>query len=236
MSKNTKKTTKAKKNEDAVLLELLRRVLPKAAPDPEVAGKIYEAVEQELKVKSRVTAFEQFCERMELPDLTEETLDNVRLQLATSFSGGDIVIQPNKKDETLAVEVALPDGAHFQGAIKVRPIAPEEDGEPEAALKFAPCPVSLPGDPELVWLLAKHENLSAEEAGMALAKVEEEFWESKHGQKLQRDRVERSFPEFIARVPAGALRELGLKRHYKTPEPVKVLRQIKPKKLDSVAA
>jgi hypothetical protein len=236
MSKKAKNTTKSKKNEEATLLELLKRVLPKVAPDPEVAGRIYEAVEQELKAKSRVTAFEQFCERVELPDLTEETLDNVRLQLATSFGGGDIVVQPNQKDETLAIEVALPDGAHFQGAVKVRPVAAEEDGEQEVAIKFIPCPVSLPGDPELVWLLAKHENFSGEEAGMALAKVEEEFWESKQGQKLQRDRVERSFPEFIARVPAGRLREAGLKRHYKMPEPVKVLRSLKPKKLESVAA
>ena len=40
------------------------------------------------------------------------------------------------------------------------------------------------------------------------------------GQKLLRDRVERSFPAFVARVPAGVLNERGLKRHYKTPEPI----------------
>jgi hypothetical protein len=44
------------------------------------------------------------------------------------------------------------------------------------------------------------------------------------GQKLIRDCVERSFPEFIARVPAGLLNEHGLKRHYKLPETVKILR------------
>ena len=32
------------------------------------------------------------------------------------------------------------------------------------------------------------------------------------------------FPEFIARVASGALSEVGLKRHYKTPEPIKLLR------------
>jgi hypothetical protein len=37
--------------------------------------------------------------------------------------------------------------------------------------------------------------------------------------------VERSFPEFIARVPAGLLGDAGLKRHYKLPEAVKILRQ-----------
>lgn len=236
MSKKIKNSSKPKKNEEAALLELLKRVLPKAAPDPEIAGRIYDAVEQELKAKSRVSAFEKFCERVELPNLEEETLDNVRLQLASSFTGGDITIKPNKKEETLAVEVNLPDGNNFQSTIKVRPVAPEETGEQDVPLKFVPFPVALPGDPELVWVFAKTENLSAEEAGMALTKCEEEFWASKQGQKLQRDRVERSFPEFVSRAPAALLREVGLKRHYKTPEPVKVLRPLKAKKPESVAA
>ena len=79
------------------------------------------------------------------------------------------------------------------------------------------------GDKELVWLLAKRENMSPEEAGIALSKLEEDFWASKTGQKMLRDRVERNFPEFIARVPGGMLGEVGLKRHYKMPEPVKLL-------------
>jgi len=62
---------------------------------------------------------------------------------------------------------------------------------------------------------------------MALAKSEEGFWDSKLGQKLLRDRVERSFPEFIAQNPAGVLGEEGLKRHYKTDEPVNILRRLK---------
>jgi hypothetical protein len=86
--------------------------------------------------------------------------------------------------------------------------------------------VCLPGDKELVWLLAKRETLTPDEAGVALTKLEEEFWASKTGQKLMRDRVPRSFPEFIARVPGGALGEAGLKRHYKEPEPLKLLRPL----------
>ena len=66
--------------------------------------------------------------------------------------------------------------------------------------------------------------MSPYEAGIALAKVEEEFWASKTGQKLIRDRVDKSFPEFVARVPAGMLNEVGLKRHYKTPEAIKIMR------------
>ena len=82
----------------------------------------------------------------------------------------------------------------------------------------------MPGDKELVWLLGKREDLSPDEAGIGLTKAEEDFWGSKTGQKLLRDRVDRTFPEFIARVPAGLLSENGLKRHYKTPEAIKVLR------------
>src|SRR6202007_88211 len=126
--------------------------------------------------------------------------------------------------QSLAVEVALPDGSQFSGEIKVGPAGAAESDEQEITLKFVPFPVCLPGDKELVWLLAKRENMSPEEAGIALSKLEEEFWASKTGQKLIRDRVERCFPEFIARVPGGALNEVGLKRHYKTPEPVKLLR------------
>jgi hypothetical protein len=71
--------------------------------------------------------------------------------------------------------------------------------------------------------------MSPAEAGIALTKLEEDFWASKAGQKMLRDRVERTFPEFIARVAGGMLGEAGLKRHYKTPEPVKLLKNGQPK-------
>jgi len=124
----------------------------------------------------------------------------------------------------VAVEVALPDGAQYISEIKVRPEGAAEEEDPGMALKFVPFPVALPGDPELVWILGKRETMTNEEAGIAVTKIEEDFWASKTGQKLIRDRVERAFPEFIARVPAGMLSEVGLKRHYKEPEAIKVLR------------
>jgi hypothetical protein len=230
MSEKKSNSAKSKPDEQARLLALLKQVLPKATPDPELAGKIYEAVETELRTKNRVASFQKFCDRLPLPDLEAKTIDEVKLQLAAAFSEGDVTIQPNKKDKSLAVEVVLPDGSQFNTNIKVRPNAPEASEEPEITLKFMPFPVSLPGDVELTWLLAKRENLSPDEAGLALAKAEEEFWASKTGQKLQRDRVEKSFPEFIARAPAGLLTELGLKRHYKTPEPIRVHRAFVPGK------
>jgi len=210
---------------EAQLLDLLKKVLPKATHDAQLASKIYQAIELELKVKARGSAFEKFCARVELPNLEPKSVEEVKTQLAASFGEGDLTLKPNRKEKSLAVEVSLPDGTQLSGEIKVNPNAGvDASEEQEITLKFVPFPVCLPGDKELVWLLGKHENLSSEEAGMALAKGQEEFWASKTGQKLLRDRIERSFPEFIARVPAGMLSELGLKRHYKIPEPIKPLR------------
>jgi hypothetical protein len=224
MKKETAKTNEVQ------LLDLLKKVLPKATHDAALAGKIYEAVEKELKAKARSTAFDKFCAKVELPDLEPKSIEAVQTQLGASFGEADITLRPNRKEKTLAVEVALPDGTQFSGEVQVNPnAAAEASEEQEITLKFIPFPVSLPGDKELVWLLAKRENLSPEEAGIALAKSEEEFWASKSGQKLLRDRVERSFPEFISRVPSGVLNEVGLKRHYKTPEAVKILRSLRSK-------
>jgi len=222
MKNETKKTTEAQ------LLDLLKKVLPKATHDAQLAGKIYQAIELELKAKARGSAFEKFCAKVELPDLEPKSLEEVKTQLAASFGQGDVTLKPNRKDKSVAVEVSLTDGTQFSGEIKVNPNAgAEASEEQEITLKFVPFPICLPGDKELVWLLGKRENMSPEEGGMALTKAEQEFWASKTGQKLLRDRVERSFPEFIARVPAGMLNELGLKRHYKTPEPIKPLRALK---------
>jgi hypothetical protein len=219
-----KKPAKSKRDEQAQLLELLRTILPKVAPDPAFADRIYSAVEAELRAKNRVTSFEKFCDRIPLPDLEAKTLEEVKLQFAAGFGDADLDIQPDEEGKLLAVDVSLPDGTQFHSRIPVRPVAPETWDEAEVTLKFVSFPVALPGDPELIWALAKRENMTNEEAGIALTKIEDEFWASKTGQKLIRDRVERSFPEFIARVPAGMLGDAGLKRHYKLPEALKVLR------------
>jgi hypothetical protein len=219
-----KKQTKSKRDEQARMLELLRAILPKVALDPALADQIYSAFEAELRAKNRVQSFEKFCERIELPDLEAKTLEEVKQQLSAGFGDADLEIEPHESGKSLTVDVSLPDGTQFHSRILVRPLAAEGSDEQEITLKFAPFPVSLPGDPELIWVLGKKENMTGEEAGMALHKIEDDFWASKTGQKLIRDRVDRSFPEFIARVPAGMLGDSGLKRHYKLPEPVKILR------------
>ena len=71
----------------------------------------------------------------------------------------------------------------------------------------------------------KRETMSPDEAARALHEAQVEFWESKSGQLQLRKGAERTFPEFISRVPAKLLTESGLKRHYKDPEALKVLRK-----------
>jgi hypothetical protein len=221
MKKSTNQATETQ------LLQLLKKVLPKATHDPELAGKIYEAVEYELKSTSRSTAFEKFCGRVALPDLEPASVQDAKRQFSESFPEADVTLRPNRREKSLDVELALPDGLQFTGEIKVNANPEPEGEEQEIKLKFIPFPVCLPGDVELVWFIAKREDLSPDEASVALIKCEDDFWGSKTGQKLLRDRVERSFPEFISRAPAGMLSEAGLKRHYKTPEAIKVLRPLK---------
>lgn len=224
MAKEKKSSTKSKLDEQTQLLTLLRSILPKVAPDAAFAEKLYSAFEAELRAKNRVVSFEKFCDRIPLPDLEAKTLEEVKQQLVAGFGDVDMEIEPDESGKSLAVDVSLPDGTQFHKIIPVRPVAPETSDEEEVTLKFVSLPVSLPGDPELIWALAKRENMTNEEAAIALTKIEDDFWASKAGQKLLKDRVDRTFPEFIARVPAGVLGDAGLKRHYKLPETLKILR------------
>ena len=87
-----KETTKATKTTEAQLLDLLKKVLPKATHDAQLAVKIYEAIEQELRAKARGSAFEKFCSRVELPDLEPKSIQTVKTQLADAFGVGDVKI------------------------------------------------------------------------------------------------------------------------------------------------
>lgn len=206
------------------VLELLKTVLPKHTSDVDLASKIINAMERELTRKNQVAAFEKFCERCELPDMDATSVMEVKKQLHDAF-GDDVKVTQDKKGEALHIELKTPDGT-LTSEIKAGQRNGEVSDEQEVTLKFVPFPVALPSDPELVWMLAKRENLNAEEAGVTLAKIEEEFWATKSGQKLLRDRVERTFAEFVSRVPSKMLSEGGLKRHYKDPEAIKQFRTL----------
>jgi hypothetical protein len=205
------------------VLDLLKSILPKHTTDIDLASKIINSMESELFRKNKTVAFEKFCEKCELPAMDATSIMEVKRQLTDAF-GDAVKVTADKKEEALNVELKTPEGV-LTSQIKVGKNGETSD-EQEVTLKFVPFPVVLPTDPELVWMLAKRENLTPDEAGVTLAKVEEEFWASKQGQKMLRDRVERTFAEFVSRVPAKMLSEGGLKRHYKEPEPVKKFRTL----------
>jgi hypothetical protein len=198
---------------------LLKLILPKQTNDIDLASKIINAMEKELQRKNIHAAFEKFCEKCELPSMDATSVMDVKKQLKEAF-GDDVTVTQDKKEQALVIELETPEGT-LKSQIKVGQTSGTDSDEQEITLKFVSFPVALPSDPELVWTLAKRENMNAEEAAVMLAKVEEEFWASKSGQKLIRDRVEKTFAEFVSRVPAKMLTEVGLKRHYKDPEAIK---------------
>jgi len=204
-------------------LELLKNVLPKTVSDQKLVEKIYSACEKEISTKVRVESFQKFCARAELPNLESASVKEVQKQFEDSFGKGAVSVVPHPKKQAATVEVVL-DGEVLEGVVKVGPTNGEEDAEDEFKPKYVPFPISLQTDPELVWVLARGENLTPEEAAITLTKTQDDFWASKQGQKLIRDRVEKTFAEFMSRVPAKMLNEGGLKRHYKEPEPLKQIR------------
>jgi hypothetical protein len=221
----------AKAKHEAQLLNLLKSVLPKAVPDAKLAAQIYSALEKEITSSERAAHFEKFCRKVELPDLQKQSLEQVKEQFEASFGKGMVSVVPHAGKKAATIEVVTPKG-NIEGTIKVGPKAPEEGDDDEARPKFIPFPVCLEADPELVWMLARDERLSPHEAAVALAKAQDGFWESKAGQQHLQKRTERTFPEFIAKVPGKALTESGLKRHYKEPEPLKQIKVLKARKHD----
>lgn len=221
----------AKAKNEAQLLKLLKNVLPKAVPDAKLAEKIYAALEKEISSSERTAHFEKFCEKVELPDLQAASLEEVKAQFESSFGKGMVSVVPHPRKKAATVEIITPEGT-YEGVVKVGAKSPVEGEEETAKPKFVPFPISLPTDPELVWLLARDERMTPDDASVALAKVQEVFWESKSGQQHLQKRTERTFPEFISKVPGKALTELGLKRHYKEPEPIKQFKALKPRRAE----
>jgi len=203
---------------------MLQVILPQTTSDPRLANSIYERVVKEVQLRNQVQSFENFCADGALPDFEPATVEEFKSQLATNFGEENIVLVPDEEKKEIAVEINLPDRS-LSNKVKVIPL--EEQVE-EIKSPMVPFPVALPEDPELVWLLGRREDFAADEAARSLAAIEEEFWATKAGQKRLREVGERTFAEFIIMVPASALADSGLKRHYKTPEPVKTLRLLPP--------
>lgn len=214
---------------EAMFLALLEKVLPKATKDPHLANTIYEEVAKEVRLAKNLQAFDKFCEAGALPNIEPDTMQEFEREMASKFGEENVEITPDEEGKKVAVEITLPDRTVTSEVRVDATIANEE----EIKVPFVPFPVSLPEDPELVWAMARREDLGPDEALRALAEIEAEFWETKKGLELQKKRVEKCFAEFIVHVPASALKDSGLKRHYKTPESLKTIRLIpaaKPKK------
>ena len=210
---------KSKKLEEARFLSALQRILPKAIQDPHLANSIYEQVLAEMRVFKSLDSFEKFCAKGSLPDAEPATVAEFLDQLSGNFGEKNVSVEAHEDGTGVAVEISLPD--HIVSTV-VKVAAPGDEEE-EAEAPYVPFPVSLPSDPELVWVLARRENLGPDEAVRALANIQEEFWSSKKGQTLQREGVDRSFAEFIANIPATPLSESGIKRYHKDPETLKSL-------------
>jgi hypothetical protein len=198
----------------AEFLALLQKVLPKATKDPHLASSIYEEVAKEVRLINSLESFEKFCEEGSLPNLEPDTVADLQSQLTSSFGEGNVALTCDGEGAAVEVEIVLPDRT-LNSKLKVQGPGEEEE---KVVAPFVPFPVSLPDDPELVWVLARREDLGPDEALRSLATIEEEFWATKAGQKLLKECGERTFAEFIAHVPAAALKESGMKRHYKEPE------------------
>ncbi len=212
---------------EAQFLTFLDKALSQVLPDLKLRSVIQDAVAKEIKLHNNVAAFTKFAEKGSVPDVTPETVAELQEQIASTFGGdANVALTPDEEGKGVGIEITLPDRT-ISSEIKVQVGGPtEEDGLPKAP--FVPFPVTLAADPELVWVLARREDLGRDEAARALTHIEELFWSSKSGQKFQREGGEKSFAEFIANVPAAALLESGLKRHYKEPEAIHSLRLLPP--------
>lgn len=218
---------KSKGLSEAQFLALLQKVLPEALPDAHLANTVFERIAQEMRLMKSLERFEKFCAQGSLPDLEPATVSNLQNDLGSTFGTENVVVTPTETGDAVDVEISLPDRT-VTSQLKIKDPATVEAEEEEAKARFVPFPIGLPEDPDLLWVLARREKFPPEEAMRSLANIEEEFWASKAGLKLLKDRHERTFAEFIANVPAAMLNDSGLKRHYKEPEPRRTLQRLPP--------
>lgn len=204
---------------EAQFLALLEKVLPKTTQDPHLASAIYEEVVKEVRLVKNLQSFEKFCETGALPDLQPETVAEFERGLIEQFGEENVEITQADNGQGVEVAIELPDRV-LSNHVKVDPTITQE---PPVPAPFVPFSVALPEDPELVWSLGRREDLAPQEASRALFKIEEEFWQTKKGIQLQKTGTDKCFAEFIVNVPAAALAESGLKRHYKGAETLHIL-------------
>jgi len=216
---DNRKLMKTKALTDVQFLALLEKTIPKVTDDTHLASAIYQEVAKEVRLIKNIQAFEKFCEKGGLPDVEPATLADFERELTTQLGEESVEITKDEKGSSLEVAIELPDRV-IKTKVKVDPALAEEEAVPAP---FVPFPVSLAEDRELVWVLGRREDLGPDEASRALEKIQQEFWETKKGVELQRGGTDKCFAEFIIHVPAAALSDSGLKRHYKGAETLRTL-------------
>jgi hypothetical protein len=155
--------------------------------------------------------FQEFIAVYKLKSLEPSEIFEVKRFMAEVFRDVEVTMVADEKASTLTVSVALDEGK-LEGQFVVEP-----EEEPVLKPTFVAFPVCMSGDPGLVWIMGRADNVSEPEARIALNAIEAEFWETKKGIKLQKLRKPKTMATFIEEVPAGLLKNKGLKRHYKFP-------------------
>ena len=157
-----------------------------------------------LHVKS---TFDEFQKNYKLKSLEPVEVFEVKRFMAEVFPNEEVHVESDEKASVLRVSVDLPQGT-LSGEFIVEP----QEAVAEK-LAFTPFLACLSGDPGNSWVFGKTENMTEQEARIALTAVEEDFWLSKKGLKLLKKNVPRSFGVFAENASGGALKARGLKRH-----------------------
>ena len=211
------KPKKETSNNSLVLAEV-KAVISREISDVALRSTIWGKIEQRVKFVRMREIFDSYLREYKLRSLEAAEVYDVKKMMSDVFPEEAVAIHPVVEENCLKIAVELPEGT-LEGRFQVEP----EDPKPPKPV-FAPFPVCLTADPGLVWEMGRAESLLSEtEARIALNNVEDEFWTSKKGLKLLKMHVERTFAEFIERVPTGKLTERGLKRHYKQPGVLKMV-------------
>src|SRR5258706_11631900 len=173
---------KTKGLNEAHFFSVLQRALSRATPDAQLATTIYAEVEREVRLTKDLESFEKFCEKGALPNLAPETEAELQSELSAKFGEGNVTLTPDQNEQNVAAGIGLPERTGTSRGKVQTEGADASEGDPKP--DFVPFPVLLPEDPELVWVLARREDLTPEEAGRGLGSIGEEFWGTKNGHKI----------------------------------------------------
>ena len=179
------------------VLSLLERELP--VVDGKNANDVYDHIATVIRRERGLRNLGRFAEEGALQSADAATIEEFTVPLRSMFGPENVVVKVADDAKTADAEITMHRGGQpVQRVFTVRIDATiANGGEPELKVPFVPFPFALPDDPEMVWSLARREDLGVEEAKRLLTELEAEFWETRKGLNLQKKRVERTFANFI---------------------------------------